>query len=166
MKYYKVVRSNEIMFGNTIGGRKHIFKELGTDKYYGDQYLIDFLQDKNNSVTDNGLIEFWNSFVNSDLEKYENIRFTKDVKGLAIEEDVYSDLIIIHLRFLEPIINSIDSRYTPMDKFAMFGGNFGIFAEMTGCSFFAILNIFIFLLKVLFPLGKSLVLLVFCRESK
>ena len=146
LDYHKVIKSKNIM--DTGSFRKHIVEEYGSDQLYGDQYLIEFLQDKNYSVTDKGLVNFWNSFVVEEKEKYESIRFINK-SSYSTYSDVYSDMIIIHLRFLKPKINSIDSKYTLMDSFAMFGGNFGIFVEMTGCSFFVLLNISLFLFKML-----------------
>ena len=66
--------------------------------------------------------------------------------------DKFNDLIIIHLRFLDPEIDLVSLRYSVLDKFASFGGNFGIFAEITGCSFLGILNFCILFLKMLFSL--------------
>ena len=59
-----------------------------------------------------------------------------------------SDLVIIHWRILKPQINVVDAKYTLLDKFANFGGNFGIFAEITGCSFLGMLNFLILLCKL------------------
>ena len=64
--------------------------------------------------------------------------------------DKFNDLIIIHLRFLDPEIDLVSLRYSVLDKFANFGGNFGIFAEITGCSFLGMLNFIILLFKILF----------------
>ena len=61
-----------------------------------------------------------------------------------------SDLVIIHWRILKPQINVVDAKYSLLDKFANFGGNFGIFAEITGCSFLGMLNFIILLFKILF----------------
>ena len=61
-----------------------------------------------------------------------------------------SDLVIIHWRILKPQINVVDAKYTLLDKFANFGGNFGIFAEITGCSFLGMLNFLILLCKLTF----------------
>ena len=59
------------------------------------------------------------------------------------------DMVIVHLRILKPDIQLIDAKYSIDDKFANFGGNFGIFAEITGCSFLGILNFFIILFKLI-----------------
>ena len=60
-----------------------------------------------------------------------------------------NDIIIVHLRFIEPEMDQIDAKYTKMDQFAKFGGNFGIFSEITGISFLGLLNLFIIILKFL-----------------
>ena len=55
--------------------------------------------------------------------------------------------VIIHVRFFDPEIDLIDVSYSTWDKFANFGGNFGIFAEITGCSFLGMLNFVILVVK-------------------
>ena len=68
--------------------------------------------------------------------------------------DLQRNMIIIHLKFVQPEMYIIDTRYSLMDKIANFGGNFGIFAEITGCSFLGILNLFILAMKYLFTKGN------------
>ena len=53
-------------------------------------------------------------------------------------------------RVLKPEIKVIDAKYSTLDKFANFGGNFGIFAEITGCSFLGMVNFLILLFKLIF----------------
>ena len=155
MEYYKVITSEEEM--DSDDARKHIVSPGNSDQLYGDQFLIEFLLDKNYSVTDKGFKTFWNSAVVNEKDTFQNIRLMNKsaiAANLNLYSDVYRDMIIIHLRFLEPKINSINSKYTLMDQFAMFGGNFGIFVEMTGCSFFVLINIIIFLFKLLISRGR------------
>ena len=99
--------------------------------------LKDFISDKNNTFAAESFKNAWNSIVYG--EEYESRRL-----------DMYKDLIIIHLRFKEPEFDQIDVKYTTLDKFANFGGNFGIFAELTGVSFLGILNFFIVLIKTFY----------------
>ena len=61
-----------------------------------------------------------------------------------------TDIVIVHWRILKPEVQVIDAKYTILDKFANFGGNFGIFAEITGWSFLGILNLLILLFKLMF----------------
>ena len=63
--------------------------------------------------------------------------------------------IIIHLRFLKPDMDYTDVIYTTWDKFANFGGNFGIFAEITGVTFLGVLNLFFLCSARVFELCKS-----------
>ena len=58
------------------------------------------------------------------------------------------DVVIVHWRILKPEVNVVDAKYSILDKFANFGGNFGIFAEITGCSFLGIMNFLILLFKL------------------
>ena len=62
----------------------------------------------------------------------------------------FRDHIIIHIRFLKPQVDSNDSKYTIIDKFTNFGGIFGIFSQLTGCSLLVLLNLMILLVKVTF----------------
>lgn len=59
----------------------------------------------------------------------------------------HDTLIRVHLRFLEPKLEIADASYSTWDKFANFGGNFGIFAEITGISFLGMLNFVILIAK-------------------
>ena len=65
-----------------------------------------------------------------------------------------SDLVIIHWRILKPQINVVDAKYTFLDKIASFGGKFGIFAQITGCSLLGMMNFLIVLFKLTFLLIK------------
>ena len=60
----------------------------------------------------------------------------------------YQDLIVVHLRFLQPRINIVDTKYTLSDLIAGFGGKFGIFAQLTGWSFLGILNLIMIFVKL------------------
>ena len=114
-------------------------KSKGINEQSTNVVLKDFIMDKNNTFVDESLKMFWNSIVYDEPDKYVSRRF-----------EMYKDLIIIHLRFMKPEFDLIDVKHTTLDKFANFGGNFGIFAEMTGVSFLGILNLFIVLLKTLY----------------
>ena len=62
----------------------------------------------------------------------------------------FKEAIIVEIIFLKPEMKIIDVKYSIFDKFANFGGNFGIFAEITGCSFLGMLNFIILFIKLLF----------------
>ena len=78
----------------------------------------------------------------------ERIGYVLDSKANILK--IFEDLVIVHFRFLKPEINIISPKYTTSDTFANFGGIFGIFAEITGCSFLGLLNILILVLKIIF----------------
>ena len=78
----------------------------------------------------------------------ERIGYDTFSKGNILK--IFDDLIIVHFRFMKPEINIIRPKYTTSDTFANFGGIFGIFAEITGCSFLGLLNILILVPKIIF----------------
>ena len=103
----------------------NIFKSYGgTLSYSGDKLFTEFFMDINNTLADTEMKKSWIiTDASEEYYKYQTKRF-----------EMYKDLIIIHLRFMQPQFNQIDVKQTTMDKFANFGGNFGIFAEITGWS--------------------------------
>ena len=103
----------------------------------GNKLFIEFIKDINNTLADPEMKKYWNLV--SEWDTYETLRM-----------DMYRDLIVIHFRFMKPQFNLIDEKQTTMDQFANFGGNFGIFAEITGVSFLGILNIIILFFKIAF----------------
>ena len=98
--------------------------------------FCDFVLDKNDTLKDKGLktalkaLGFDNNY-NKVLEKFSNIA-------------------VIRLRFLQPKFDILDARYTAADRFANFGGLYGIYEEITGCSLLAILNLLIIIIKYMF----------------
>ena len=65
-------------------------------------------------------------------------------------------LIVVHLRFLKPKVTLIDLKYTLLDKIANFGGKFGLFAQLTGCSLLAIFKIVFIMFKVIFSQSNDI----------
>ena len=63
-----------------------------------------------------------------------------------------NNTIIVKLQYKssEVEMNRIDVRTTMTDKIANFGGTFGIWAELTGCSLLGMINLLIILFKLLF----------------
>ena len=59
-------------------------------------------------------------------------------------------LIKVHVIYqsAEVHMTVLDSRYTLSDKIANFGGNFGIWVELTGFSLLGIINLFLLVLKM------------------
>ena len=117
------------------------FKIAGyiTGECNGPSFFCSFLLPGNGTkLLDQGLVNAYNG-LNSDGFNESRLKMLKKI-------------VIIHLRILKPNVQLIDAKYSISDKFANFGGNFGIFAEITGCSFLGILNFFIILFKLIFSL--------------
>ena len=78
--------------------------------------------------------------------------FLKSINYPAEHYDSKSgeNLIVVHLKFMQPNIDIVDTKYTWLDKFASFGGKFGIFAQLTGCSLLGLLNLCFLTFKLLF----------------
>ena len=107
-------------------------------KVIGNAAFIDFLMDYNQTLTDEGLRNAFN-LLNVDSNEEFDI---KNAKGK------YFDFIIIHLRFLQPHIDIISPKYTVSDLIANFGGQFGLFEQVSGASFLGILNLIIIMFKL------------------
>ena len=103
----------------------------------GSKAFCNFMMDTNHTLIDIGYKTLINN--QGDRNYFKKLRM-----------DLQRHMIIIHLKFVQPEMYIIDTRYSLMDKIANFGGNFGIFAEITGCSFLGILNLFILAMKFLF----------------
>ena len=115
---------------------------MGYGKCTGQKAFCDFLLKSNGTkVIDQGL-----------ANAYDTLRIVLTGHSLynISRVKMLRDMVIVHLRILKPDVQLIDAKYTVLDKFANFGGNFGIFAEITGCSFLGILNFFIILFKLIF----------------
>ena len=144
--YDKEIRNEVEMskFGGVVW-KEVIGKYLNYKVWHGqyeklsNKILVEFLNDFNYTVTDKDSVKTYNSFFTKKEEKYG-----------AKRRHMHFDFIIIHLRFKQPEINKIDTKYTLLDKFASFGGKFGIFAQITGCSLIGLINIFFLLFKVFF----------------
>ena len=146
IKYYKTSARNGLYNEgyNNLNPDSHKFKYANIkcvgntcgNKCYGSKAFCNFLMDINNTLIDKGY-----KMLIADLsgKKFEKLQV-----------ELQKHLIIVHLKFGQPKMYLNDAKYTLLDKFANFGGNFGIFAEITGCSFLGLLNIFILAMKLLF----------------
>ena len=109
----------------------------------GEKFLCDyFWPDNTTNIIDKGLENLYNSMKEGNDFKERH-------------SDMAKDLVIVHWLMLEPEINVIDAKYSIDDKIANFGGNFGIFAEITGCSFLGMLNFLILLFKLIFSVRSQ-----------
>ena len=64
-------------------------------------------------------------------------------------DDLAKRAAIVTLNFYPPEIDIVDVQYTFWDKFATVGGNYGIFAEITGISFLGVLNFTLLIAKLI-----------------
>ena len=125
-----------------ISFKKSIEKDINLSENLiatGSNYLYQFTQDK--LFVESAIINFNTLTDNS----------TNGNKVAAIDKlrnNFMNDAIVIHVRYLEPQVEYLDVSYSIWDKFANFGGNFGIFAEITGISFLGTLNCIILLIKL------------------
>ena len=69
-----------------------------------------------------------------------------------ISQHFMNNIIIVRLRYKnsEVEMTKLDVRTTATDKIANFGGTFGIWAELTGCSLLGLINLCIISFKLLF----------------
>ena len=115
---------------------------MGYGKCAGQKAFCDFLLKSNGTnLIDQGLANAYDT-----LRKVVTSHSQYNISRVKM----LRDMVIVHLRILKPDVQLIDAKYTVLDKFANFGGNFGIFAEITGCTFLGILNFFIILFKLIF----------------
>ena len=122
------------------------YKEIEKKNYapgrYRDKLFAEYILDNNNTLVEKGFKMAFDSFVN--FESYHSLR-----------KDIFEDAIVVHLRFEEPDIVAIDTKYTIDDKMANFGGTYGIFAELTGCSLLGLLNIIVIIANIVHGLIVS-----------
>ena len=102
-------------------------------------YLHDFIT--GNDFMDKGLSKFGQMLNDVNTFRF-NVNTTDDFKVSML-----NSMIVVHVRYLSPKVDFVDTTYTIWDKFANFGGNFGIFAEITGFSFLGTLNCFFLVIK-------------------
>ena len=134
-KQQKSPMADQSFFGSIF------FKIDENRKCHGEKVFCDFFWPDNGvNYTDKGLN---NSF--------EVLKRTGNKNGYEYEQfEMARDLVIVHFRIMEPQIDVIDAKYTTLDKIASFGGKFGIFAQITGCSLLGIMHFFIVLFKLIF----------------
>ena len=59
-------------------------------------------------------------------------------------------IVRLHYKSSEVEMTKLEVRTTTTDKIANFGGTFGIWAELTGCSLLGLINLLIICFKLLF----------------
>ena len=113
------------------------FRLFQNKQVEGFRAFVDFLMDKNETVNDAGLRNLY--------EMIYRDKFQEDYPG-----NKYEDLVIVHFTFKKPEINIISPKYTTFDMIGNFGGQFGLFEQVTGASFLGLINLIILLFKLIF----------------
>ena len=74
-----------------------------------------------------------------------------------ISQHFMNNIIIVRLRYKnsEVEMTKLDVRTTATDKIANFGGTFGIWAELTGCSLLGLINLICIISFKLFFILRS-----------
>ena len=123
-----------------VDGFKYFWTNFST-AVDSSNYLYNFL--KNSDFIEQGLINF--------DQTLERLYFKEDFRNAEVDYKIslMDSMIVVHVRYLAPEVDFVDMTYTTWDKFANFGGNFGIFGEITGCTFLGMLNCFVLIFKYL-----------------
>ena len=120
--------------------------DLGFDgRTIGNKAFEDLLFDQNETLIDQGLRRLYEA-----MSGGESFLHSTGYAGQSYEE-----LIIVHLQFKQPEINIISPKYSFFDMIGNFGGQFGLFEQVTGASFLGIINLVILLLKWIFSCNKD-----------
>ena len=122
------------------------FSPFSDDWCTGSTVLCDYIRDINNTFSHSLLKEtVWSG------EYYGNGRRAVS-SYFKIARNLMSNIIIVRLKYKNSEIemNKLDVRTTTTDKIANFGGTFGIWAELTGCSLLGMVNLIILSFKLFF----------------
>ena len=149
-KYKKTVISKTQIQNSGNDNPSFWWRHLEGKRCMGSKIFCDLILDKNFTLKDKGLESIIGAF------GYAKPNFRGINSGYNLEKiyGLIRNLIIVHLRFNPPEVEKIELKYSTMDKFANFGGNFGIFSEITGCSLIALVNVFIILIKIIISICK------------
>ena len=116
----------------------------------GSLSMCEFIQDPNDAISDYYLKEaIWPNSYDSSGTRI-NSTFFKMAKTFM------SKAIIVRLKYKEAEVEltKLDVRTTTTAKIANFGGTFGIWSELTGCSLLGIINLIIITFKVILHARK------------
>ena len=131
---------------NRWDGRKYsnLMQKSKDTECKGESIFCDyFWPAKESAFIDNGSKNAFNAIVDATTKDSSRTFDQAHVKQA-------NDLVIVHYRILEPEIKVVDAKFSFQDKIANFGGKFGVFAQVTGCSFLGIINFLILCYKLIF----------------
>ena len=119
------------------------FSPFSEDWCTGSTILCDYIRDMNNTMSHSKLKEvLWPPYY-----------FGEDMRGqssyVKIAQNLMANIIIVKLQYIssEVEMDKLEVRTTITDKIANFGGTYGIWAELTGCSLLGMINL---LFKLIF----------------
>ena len=142
MRFRKVVT---IDHGHTTTHGTGDYFDIGFDgRTIGNKAFEDLLYDHNETLIDQGLRRLYEAYIGGGVFNHST--------GYVGQS--YEELIIVHLQFKKPEINIISPKYSFFDMIGNFGGQFGLFEQVTGASFLGIINLVILLLKWIFSCNK------------
>ena len=114
---------------------------------YGSDILCEVAIDPNNTLLDSQLKNLtWPPSYNAIWG------WTTTTTKFKRIETLVKSIIVIKLKYKSPEIETtvLNARTTLTDKIANFGGTFGIWAELTGCSLLGFINMLMILMKFMF----------------
>ena len=115
----------------------------------GSPTFCEFIKDLNDTLSHGYLKKaLWPR----DFEESEYYLVADNSTFLKMAQTFFNNVIVIRLRYKDHEVEftKLDVRTTTTDKIANFGGTFGIWAELTGCSLLGLINLLILSFKLLF----------------
>ena len=143
-KFVKKVVKVEELATSPYGGKyfKRIVGKEGRINV-GNKAFVSLLGDVNGTIISKGLKNIYRTFGTHSFEdSYPSDKYTED-------------MIVVHLKFKQPEVVVLSPKYTFFDMIGNFGGQFGLFEQVTGASFLGIINLIILLFKLMFPSQRN-----------
>ena len=110
----------------------------------------------NDARANNYLLDFMtnSTFFDPVINNFEII--FDDYPSWYDKNSISRTMIVVHFKYIEPEIDHVDLTFSIWDKFANLGGNFGIFAEITGASLLGMINALILVFKLISAKVKTI----------
>ena len=112
----------------------------------GSSALCEYFMDINNTLSHSLLKE---ALLPTEYSEYSGDRSHSSYSKIARHFMNSTIIVKLHYKSSEVEMNKLDVRTTMTDKIANFGGTFGIWAELTGCSLLGMMNLIIISVKLL-----------------
>ena len=133
----------------------HIFKISSASSNYscsGSETWCEYIKDINDSLSPRLLKEALWPTDHGTNPMIDGMGYRRNSTLFKMAQTFFNNTIIVRLRYKSSKIEftKLDVRTTATDKIANFGGTFGIWAELTGCSLLGMINLLIISFKLLF----------------